>query len=146
MWQFLLKPKSRNNYQWKWYWWFVLSIYTTIIKSIINSLGKGSDWIIDLVIDHTISIPKYNTLAGSSPIESIKIKLGHPLKGLFNIQKQPPRGVPRKNCSENVQQIYRRTPMPKCDFNNVALQIYWNHTLTWVFSCKFAAYFQNSFS
>ena len=28
-------------------------------------------------------------------------------------QKQPPRGVPRKRCSESVQQIYRRTPMPK---------------------------------
>ena len=26
------------------------------------------------------------------------------------IQKQPPRGNPRKSCSENLQQIYRRTP------------------------------------
>ena len=32
-------------------------------------------------------------------------------------QKQLPRGVPRKRCPENMQQIYRRTPMPKCDFN-----------------------------
>ena len=31
------------------------------------------------------------------------------------IQKQPPRGVPKKRCSENMQQIYRRTPMQKCD-------------------------------
>ena len=28
----------------------------------------------------------------------------------------------------------------------VALQLYWNHTSSWVFSCKFAAYFQNTFS
>ena len=35
--------------------------------------------------------------------------------------------------------------MPKCDFNIVALQLYWNHTLAWVFSCTFAAYFQNTF-
>ena len=28
-------------------------------------------------------------------------------------RKQPPRGVPRKRCSENIQQIYRRTLMPK---------------------------------
>ena len=27
-------------------------------------------------------------------------------------------------CYENMQQIYRRTPMPKCDFNKVALQLY----------------------
>ena len=37
-------------------------------------------------------------------------------------QNQPSRGVLKKRCSENMQQIYRRTPMPKCDFNKVALQ------------------------
>ena len=42
----------------------------------------------------------------------------------FKMQKQPPRGVPRKKCSENMLQIYRRTPMPKCDFNKVANQLY----------------------
>ena len=36
--------------------------------------------------------------------------------------------------------------MPKCDFNKVALQLYWNHTLARVFSCKFAANFQTPFS
>ena len=35
-------------------------------------------------------------------------------------QKQPSTGVLRKRCSENLQQIYWRTPMPKCDFNKVA--------------------------
>ena len=39
-------------------------------------------------------------------------------------QKQPSRAVLRRRCSENMQQIYRRTPMPKCDFNKVALQLY----------------------
>ena len=38
-------------------------------------------------------------------------------------QKQPPRFVLRKRCSENTQQIYKRTSMPKCDFNKVALHI-----------------------
>ena len=56
----------------------------------------------------------------------------------------------RERCSEKMQQIYRRTPMPKCDFNKVAKQFskqfYWNRTLAWVFSTKFAAYFQNIFS
>ena len=27
--------------------------------------------------------------------------------------------VLRKRCSENMQQIYKRTPMPKCGFNKV---------------------------
>ena len=34
------------------------------------------------------------------------------------------RGVFRKRCSENIQQIYRKTPMSKCDFNKVALLLY----------------------
>ena len=38
-------------------------------------------------------------------------------------EKQPSRGVLRKRCSENMQQIYRRTSLPKYDFNKVALQL-----------------------
>ena len=49
-------------------------------------------------------------------------------------QKQPSRGVLKKKCSENMQQIYRRTPMRKHDFNKVAKQLYWNRTSAWVFS------------
>ena len=36
--------------------------------------------------------------------------------------------------------------MSKCDFNKVAKQLYWNQTSAWMFSCKFAAYFQDIFS
>ena len=35
--------------------------------------------------------------------------------------------------------------MLKSDFNKVTLQLYWNRTSEWVFSSKFAAYFQNNF-
>ena len=41
----------------------------------------------------------------------------------YTFQKQSPRGVPRKRCSENMQQIYRRTPIPKFDFNKIAKQL-----------------------
>ena len=60
--------------------------------------------------------------------------------------KQPSRDVLTKRCFENMRQIYRRTPLRKCDFNKVALQLYRNRTSAWVFYCKFAAYFQNTFS
>ena len=43
-----------------------------------------------------------------------------------------------------MQQIYRRTPIPKCDFNEIALQLYWNHGSALVFSCKFAAFFKST--
>ena len=36
-------------------------------------------------------------------------------------QMQPSRGVLRKRFSENMQQVYRATPMPKCNFNKVAI-------------------------
>ena len=36
--------------------------------------------------------------------------------------------------------------LPRCAFNKVALQLYWNHTSALVFSCKFVEYFQNTLS
>ena len=59
----------------------ILQLYQRYKKS----LGKGSGWIIDSVIDHNISISKYNPLAGSSYIKLSK-ELDHPRKGLINIQ------------------------------------------------------------
>ena len=59
----------------------------------------------------------------------------------LKLQKHPSRGVPRKKCSENMQEIYWRTPITKCDFNKAAKQLSWNLTLTWVLCCNFAAYF-----
>ena len=77
---------------------------------------------------------------------TIKIKMNqlHLMNFFF---QQPSKSVLRKRCSENMHQIYWRTPLPTCDFNKVAKQVYRNHTfLAWVFFCKFAAYFQNTFS
>ena len=34
--------------------------------------------------------------------------------------------------------------MPKSAYNKDAKQLYWSHTLAWLFSCKFAAYFPNT--
>ena len=54
------------------------------------------------------------------------------------LQKQPASGVLRKRYFENMQQIYRRTLLPKCDFSNVALQLYWNrNSLLHIFRTPF---------
>ena len=45
----------------------IKTIYTIVIKNIQKSLKKGSGWMIDSIIDH--SILKYNPLAGSSYIK-----------------------------------------------------------------------------
>ena len=47
------------------------------------------------------------------------------------------RVVLKKRGSENMQQFTGEQQVSK--------QLYWNHPSVWVFSCKFAAYFQNTF-
>ena len=37
----------------------------------------------------------------------------------WTLVKQPSRGVLRKRCSENLQQVYIRTPMSKYNFNKI---------------------------
>ena len=44
-------------------------------------------------------------------IRFFRFKIYIRFKIRFNCQKQPPRGVPGKRYSENMQQIYRRIPM-----------------------------------
>ena len=61
------------------------SVYITIITNIQKFLGKVLGWIIDSVIDHTISVSKYNASGGSSDIKLSK-ELDHPRKGLIKIQ------------------------------------------------------------
>ena len=82
---------------------------------------------------------KQNKLSGDKVLFCILQNTG------VDVQKQPSRGILEKSSSENMQKIYRRTPMSKCDCNNVVKQFYWNHTST-SFCCKFAAYFKDTFS
>ena len=60
------------------------STYTTIILNIQKSILKGSCWIIDSVIDHDISISKYNPFVGSSYLKLPK-EIDHPRKGLMKM-------------------------------------------------------------
>ena len=71
-------------------------------------------------------------------LKKLKIKQH---RTFFTKSEKSFRGVLRKSCSENIQQIYSRISMPECNFHKVAKRLYWNDTLAWVFSCKFAACF-----
>ena len=55
-----------------------------------------------------------NESSPQSSLTQYKLQLGSLIS---RVQKQRSRGVLQKRCSENVQPIYRRTPMPKCDFS-----------------------------
>ena len=69
----------------------------------------------------------YKVNVSESQIKSVSTK--DYLSGILILNKeerdkwkqQPPRGVPRKRRSENMQEIYRIIPMPKCDFNKVEI-------------------------
>ena len=63
----------------------------------------------------------------------------------ISIQKQLPKCVLRKKCSENMHQIYRRKPMLNCDFNKVDRNFIETSLSSWLFSCKCTAYLQNTF-
>ena len=56
-------------------------------------------------------------------------------KGLINdlecrVQKQRFRRVLRKKCFENLQQIFRRIPMSKCDFNKLTTDFNFNQQIS----------------
>ena len=55
-----------------------------------------------------------------SSIKKVFLKISQNLQeNTCSRQKQPFRGVLEKRCSD-MQQFYRRIPLPKCDFNKVA--------------------------
>ena len=77
-----------------------LSIFTTKFQyNMLGQLKTSSDWF------HIYAL--HSILSWSRPLKQAP-SLFH-----FNSQKQPFKGVFRKRCSENMQQIYGRTAMPK---------------------------------
>ena len=61
--------------------------------------------------------------------------VSHPIDQVLSLSRSShPEAFFGKRYSENMQQIYRRTLMPKYDFNKVALQLFWNCNSARVFS------------
>ena len=89
------------------------SVFTTLDSSMMFSYRNRMKALIRIIL--TLNHHKYKKL----------------------LQKQPSRGAPREGCSESIRpplggpmcphkkkkKNYGRTPMPKCDFNKVALQL-----------------------
>ena len=65
-----------------------------------------------------------------------KIKKEFETKPVYNEQKQSSRGVLKKKYSKNMQQMYRRKPRSKCDFNKVALALNEKYLKTKIKSCR----------
>ena len=67
------------------------------------------------------------------------------VKKFHLLSEQSSEDVLKKSYSENLQQIFRIPPMPKCDFKEVAKQLYWNHSLVWVFFVNVLHIFRTPF-
>ena len=52
----------------------------------------------------------------------VEAPVNNVINNTYFLQKQPFRSVLLKRSSENLQQIYRRPPMPKYNFNKAAKQ------------------------
>ena len=113
--------------------WRVLLTHCISNCMFLSCHVRVSEWI------YTLYFPECQGTPCSKQARYLKFRI-------TDIQRQPVRDICWKRCSDNMQQIYRRAPTPKCNFNKVAKQLYWNRTSTWRFSCKFAAYFEKIFS
>ena len=52
-------------------------------------------------------------------------------------QNEPSRGVLIKRCSENMQQIYKRTPILKCGFNSyISVSVIWRFSMGVLYICR----------
>ena len=71
------------------------------------------------------------------------INFGYLMRFFRIVQKQPFRVVLRKTCCKIRQRIYKRTPMPKCDFNKFATKICW-HGCSVTLLCIFRTLFSKS--
>ena len=82
-----------------------------------------------------LSVAKNCLRPESVSLASVRLKVEY--------QKQPTWSNFRKRCSENMKQIYERTPMASV----ISIKLQSMEKLhPWLFSCKFSAYFQNNFS
>ena len=61
----------------------------------------------------------------SSTVSNLNLKqnLISNSKKLSDIQMQPSRGALRKRCSQNIQKIYKRTPISKLLFNFIEITL-----------------------
>ena len=73
---------------------------------------------------------------GVLKVDYSKLSLSKKTQYCIYILKQPARGIIKKRRSENMQQIYRRTHMSKCDFNNVALHVWVAASIYWEIFAK----------
>ena len=103
---------------------YLLKIYKTVKKLQPEVCGHFPYLIASTITLFCLMLP-----ISKSAITNIRSKYRPKPKNFMavdsmKIQKPPFTGVLRKMCSENIQEIYRRITMPKCDFNKAAKQLY----------------------
>ena len=81
-----------------------------------NQKLKGPYLLLGILMSHTLTFSSKSNNNNKKKQSKPKAPISSNFWKCLS-HKEPYRGVLRKMCSENMQQIYRRTPMPNCDFN-----------------------------
>ena len=119
-----------------------LSIYISLNRRILPGIV-----LLDILLPKVVNWTKRKNIIVSQVFHLSKVSQNlksHCLK-ISNLemlnQKQPSTGVLRKTCLKICSKF---TGEHSCR-SVISKQLYWNHTSAWMFSCKFAAYFQNTY-
>ena len=100
-----------------------------------NSNRKYYNLNYDDIITNRLTTNTISITRSRRPEVSLKItalKYGNVSKKTTWCRSNPPEVFLGK--IDNMLQIYRKTPIPQCDFNKDAKQFYWSRTSAWVFS------------
>ena len=104
-------------------WWLLINIFKTTKKLLQVILGSKNSFTFVVIL----IIRKFLLLHTGIRLLPARNQFSKDLiQKTILFQKQPTRPVLREMYSENMQQIYRRTPMSNCNFNKVAKHLYWN--------------------
>ena len=109
-------PKPSNNFRLM----FSCYIFSVSSREHYGEHQQDADDIKEQVQSFSQNTPFHVVTLISSAYPKLKIKKKKHSNERDICQKQPSRDFLRKRCFENMQQIYRRAPMGKCNFNKFA--------------------------
>ena len=112
--------------------WRTVEIVRFLITSVSQLEWFNRFWpLLVFAISFIQLLPIIGSEKVESPSYSAIVKEGFGPKVIYcSSNSSSDKGVLRKRCYENMQQIYRRTPTLKCHFNKVALQLWRDASVT----------------
>ena len=94
------------------------------MKDILLEKGENSCHLNSYPLPTTHYLPPITLVFQTNIDVQVPLQLLTNLIHIHYYSDQPSRGALKKRCSQNIHQIFRRTPMSKCDFKKVEKQLH----------------------